>query len=630
MKRKIAVCANGWSNEFLKIVLSGIRKCATENHVDVFLLLNYAITNGEEYRNTGDSNIYRLLDHGQFDGVILLTNTFHLPAEFNYIQEKLRASNIPAISLEYPLEDIDFMGSDNYSGMYDLCTRLIEDHNAKNILFISGPQGNSESETRQKALEDAMKEHNLSLDREHILCGNWNYYEIQEHLPTWLERQTELPDAIVCANDVMAMATCSVLKELGISVPDTIKVTGFDHLTSGVSYSPSIATVDRNWDNMGYQSMQHILNKIAGNPTTDFQYIPSKAILSESCGYKMNIDDIPNNTKIDKGVYDTYVSGSYWSGHLCDIAHCLSLVSSEEELHTSYNNFLAANHPYEGDELYICLVDNFFSSLKDGSPLQPTGYTEKINVICGIRDGKPIDQVLIDTKELVPNYDWTDKGGNIYIALPLYSPNGCYGYVMFGNEVPMLYDFSIYNWARNFKQNLTHIRHNITMTELNKQLSVLSLTDGLTGIYNRMGCEKIAYPYLEQCHKQNQRAVLMFADINKMKMINDKYGHLQGDTAICTVAQVIKDVLTDDWINVRYGGDEFLMVGKYSEQCPPEQLSQLITNHLDETTKQMQLPFPLTASIGYVIIEPSENLDLSDYLRRADEAMYSMKKNNKK
>ncbi len=629
MKRRIAVCSNGWSNDYLKIVLSGMKECAKEHNVDIFLLLNYGVSDGEEYRNIGDANIYRLLDYNPFDGVIFLTNTFHLQEEFEYIQEKFQNSNIPSVSLENPLEHIDYIGSDNYSGMYDLCTRLIEDHDVKNILFISGPKGNSESETRQKALEDAMQEHGLSLDQEHILCGNWNYYEIDEFLPSWLKEHSSLPDAIVCANDIMAMGVCTVLRDLNISVPKTVKVTGFDYLESGITHTPSISTVDRNWTNLGYQSMQHILDKIDGKPTPSIQNISSKAVLAESSGHSI-VQDLREEIKPDNSFYDQLINLSFWVGYLCDIAHCLSQVSSEEELHTSYNNFLVNNHLYEGDELYVCLGDNFFSTLRDNTPLQNIGYTKKTNVICGIRNGQPVQQVLIDTANIIPDYDFVSEKTKLYTLTPMYSTDGCYGYLVFGNETPMLYDFRLFNWARNFKQNLTHIRHNIALTELNKRLSVLSLTDGLTGIYNRMGCEKIAYPYLEECHRQNERAVMMFADINKMKDINDKYGHLQGDTAISTVAHVIKDILTDDWIHVRYGGDEFLMVGKYSEDQPPEQLSLQITKHLEETSKQMQLPFSLTASVGYVIVEPSENLDLSDYLKKADEAMYAMKQKNKK
>jgi diguanylate cyclase (GGDEF)-like protein len=164
------------------------------------------------------------------------------------------------------------------------------------------------------------------------------------------------------------------------------------------------------------------------------------------------------------------------------------------------------------------------------------------------------------------------------------------------------------------------------MIEMNRQLSVLSLTYGLTGVYNRMGCERVAYPFLERRHILGKSAILMFADINKMKVINDKYGHLQGDLAICTVAKVIREVLKDDWIVVRYGGDEFLMVGECESDRGPESLLKEIDETLEKTREQMQLPYPLKAGLGYVVISPDEKLNLSDCLKRADEAMYEMKK----
>lgn len=178
MKRKIAVCGNGWSNEYLEVVLSGIRKCAEENNTDIFFLMNYSVGNGEEYKDVGDANVFRLLEYGQFDGVILLANTFHLAEEFDYLSEAIRKLKIPAISLEYQMPDIDYLGTDNYSGMHELCTHLIEEHNAKEMLFISGPGGNAESDSRRKALEDVLKEHQLSLKDDYVICGNWNYFEV--------------------------------------------------------------------------------------------------------------------------------------------------------------------------------------------------------------------------------------------------------------------------------------------------------------------------------------------------------------------------------------------------------------------------------------------------------------------
>ncbi len=626
MKRKIAVCGNGWSNEYLEVVLSGIRKCAEENNTDIFFLMNYSVGNGEEYKDVGDANVFRLLEYGQFDGVILLANTFHLAEEFDYLSEAIRKLKIPAISLEYQMPDIDYLGTDNYSGMHELCTHLIEEHNAKEMLFISGPGGNAESDSRRKALEDVLKEHQLSLKDDYVICGNWNYFEVQEQLPIWLDEHAKLPDVIVCANDVMAMAAGMVLKEKGIAVPEDVKLTGFDHLLSARTFSSTITSVDRNWNDLGYQGMQYLLQKLEGRETSVNTTIPSKMAPGESCGCKHKEDDGTDRYE-QFGNYDRYVNTSFWEGHLCDIAEHMSNVRTEEEFHKSFSEYLQRDHKYEGEELYVCLTDNFFSSLTGGMPLLERGYTETVDVICGIKGGVAQERTKIDTKQLVPGYDSDSEKSKIYIFLALYSIDGCYGYVVFGEEVPMMYNYALFSWMRNNKLVFERVRQNIVMQELNNQLSKLSVTDGLTGVYNRMGCEKVAYPYLKKCHKEGKRAVLMFADINKMKVINDKYGHLQGDTAICTVANAIREVLNEEqWIIVRYGGDEFLMVGECTDEQHPVRLLRDISDHLEKTAQQMKLPYPLKAGVGFVLVEPDEELDLSECLKKADEAMYLMKK----
>ncbi len=625
MKKKIAVCGNGWSNEYIEIVLSGIHKCAMDNNADIFFLFNFSVMDPEDYTKIGHLNINRLLEFGEFDGVILLANTFHLQEEFDYLCKIIKEKQIPSVSLEYHLPGIDFLGSDNYSGMHELCTHLIEHHQLKNFAFVSGPKGNAESDIRRKAMEDVLAEHSLSLTEENIIYGNWNYYEVQQKLPQWLQEHA-LPDVFICANDIMAMATCSVLQENDISVPADVKVTGFDHLLSARTHYPTIASVDRNWDNMGYQSLQYLFDKIAGKASICERYVNSYAVPGESCGCN------PSNTiSINKRIgscnsYTNYVRNTFWSGHLYDITDCLSMINTEEELHTTFSNYLKNDHAYEKDEVYFCLADNFFSSLKDGPPLLKTGYTDKLDVICGLKGGQPIARMTFDTKDLVPYYDANSDGGRMYVLIPLYSIEGSYGYAVFGDEIPMMYDYSIYHWMRSISQNFNRVRQNIMIGKLNKQLEKLSVTDGLTGVYNRLGCEKFAYPYLEQQHAQGKNTVLMFADINKMKEINDVYGHIQGDTAICTVANVISEVLTDEWIVVRYGGDEFLMVGEYSEKRHPSQLSQDINDYLKETVQKMQLPYPLNIGIGYVIIPSTEELNLSKRLKEADDSMYIMKK----
>lgn len=624
MKKKIAVCGNGWSNEYIEIALSGIRKCAKLNNTDVFFLFNFSVGDTEEYMQEGQININRLLEYGNFDGVILLANTFHMQSEFDYLCNIVKVLDIPCVTLEYPLPGIDFFGSDNYSGMHELCTHLVEHHSYKDFVYISGPENNAESDIRKKALTDVLTSHGLSLPEENVICGNWNYYEVERQLPLWLASHP-LPDVFVCANDVMAMAACSILRANDITVPNDVKVTGFDHLLSTRNYYPTIASVDRNWDNLGYRSLEYLLDKIEGAPSIPEYYVDSYAVPGESCGCNPP-DTISLNKRVGAtNVYESYVRSSFWSGHLCDIADCLSTISNEEGLNSAITNFIKNDHSYEGDEFYLCLVDNFFSSLMGGPALTPTGYTDRMNVICNIKDGQPRESVYIDTKDLFPGYDCNGDCGQMYTFFPLLTREGCYGYAVLGSEVPMIYDYSAYNWMRSIAQNLQQVRRNITISELNKQLEQLSVTDGLTGVYNRLGCDKIVYPYLEKCHSQGINTVLMFSDINKMKVINDKFGHLAGDTAICTVAKVLTEALPDNWHIARYGGDEFLMIGEYCKEQSPDYLIENINSLLRETTDRMQFPYSLSIGIGYVIIDASEELDLQECLRKADEAMYLTK-----
>jgi len=371
--------------------------------------------------------------------------------------------------------------------------------------------------------------------------------------------------------------------------------------------------------------LECLLKKLENSNLGVSEYVNSKAVPAKSCGCELSAEYQQKKPK-SSGLYNNIVSGAFWGGHLCDIAERLGRVISDMELHVSLATFLQEDHKYEGEEVHICLVDNFFSSLSGGEPLQEIGYTDTLDVIASIKGGVAQARMTINTAELIPGYDSETPESRLFTFVPFFSAAGCYGYVVLGQELQMMYDYSLYNWMRNLIECFGHIRQNIVLADMNRKLEILSVTDGLTGVYNRMGCEKIAYPYLEKCHREGKRAVLMFADINRMKRINDKFGHIQGDVAITTVATSVREVLTDKWIIVRYGGDEFLMVGECDKEEAAEQLLQEIMKRMQEKAEQMKLPYKLKVGLGFVFVEPHETLDLSDCLRRADEAMYEMKK----
>ncbi len=119
--------------------------------------------------------------------------------------------------------------------------------------------------------------------------------------------------------------------------------------------------------------------------------------------------------------------------------------------------------------------------------------------------------------------------------------------------------------------------------------------------------------------------VLMFPDIHRMKVINDYYGHLQGDVAIKTVAEAIKRSIPKHWLAIRFGGDEFLVVGQCDDENEILSVKANITENAQETSRKMSYPFYLSISCGYMHFIPEGERTLDSYIMNVDEKMYDIK-----
>lgn len=311
---------------------------------------------------------------------------------------------------------------------------------------------------------------------------------------------------------------------------------------------------------------------------------------------------------------------------MCELANAFSEVYSREDIGQFFEYLLSVEHRYEGEEFYVCFVNDFFDTLDDGGVLEAKGYAEKSELIGGICNNRVVEPQTFLTRDLYPFYNPEKETNDTYLIFSLISKKECYGYAVMVNNLKMLYDYSLFVWSFNMGQNIERLRQNLRMEDMNQRLIALSVTDALTGVYNRMGCERIAFPLLESCYKSGKRAVMMFLDINNLKMINDDFGHDQGDAAIRMTANAIKLAIPDDWVVVRYGGDEFLVAGECGEQCSAEQAAGRIQQLLNQTVCERKLPYSLSAGIGFVHVEPEEELDLRASLRRVDAKMYLAKK----
>ena len=626
MKKRIAVFANGWSNEYLELVLEGVKKRAAEDNIDLFIFLNYSSGSEHDIANVGESMIFNLPDIRGFDAALLLGNTINMPYEREQLREQILKHKIPAISLEYEMDGIPYIGTDTYQGIYKLMLHVLEKHHAHEFVFISGPKNNQESENRKKAVEDALETAGLVLRTENVIEADWSYFVAYDKATQYVNTHEKLPDAIICANDEMAIGVCAALDYMKIRVPDDVIVTGCDALRRGQEIFPILSTVGREWDKLGYNGMDLLLQKMNGTEIPMSMVLQSTPSIGESCGCDISMEKSNSRLRSIISNYRGQREDSVNEWQLRYIDELFSKKNSVDGLKQSMNETFQYNHAFEGKDFMLCIVERYFEEKESREMLKLGTLTERMDVYVNLVDGRAVSTDKFPTKNLLPFYDGNTKETQVYLFVPINTKEESVGYIVQKNNLKRVYEQSLYVWIRRVSQDLERVKQNIRLEELNKKLKDVSITDALTGLRNRTGFDVLALPYLLDCQKLGKNSAIVFADINDMKNINDKYGHLQGDLALCTVAEAIKMSLPPKWIAVRYGGDEFLMVGECLNEEEADAITKNLREELETLKDRRKLNFDLSVSFGSVVMYPEEKNNLEEYLRRADEAMYEAKK----
>ena len=249
MNKRIAVFTNGFSNEFIEYIVTGLHKKAKEDGVDIFVFVTYCSLMDHELQNKCQLNIFHLPDPADFDGAIMLTNTYNFPDEQERVCARFQRAGVPMLSLEVEVPDMSCIKTENYKGVYSMAKHLVEHHNAKKIMYLNGVKENVENLTRRQALIDVLAENGLTLFGE--LYGDFSFYSAYLRMSEYLKENKELPDAVVCANDLMALGANYALYENSIRVPEDILLTGFDMIKDGQRTFPILSSVSRGWETFG-------------------------------------------------------------------------------------------------------------------------------------------------------------------------------------------------------------------------------------------------------------------------------------------------------------------------------------------------------------------------------------------
>jgi len=233
--------------------------------------------------------IYDLVDPESLDGLILRSEALsaHIPPEeFEALYKKY--SPLPMVSIARALPDIPSILVDNAQGMHSVVTHLVETHGYRRIVFIRGPENHQEAEQRYHAYTQALAQYDIPLDPELVVAGDFTQHAGAEATRLLLNQRGLLPgkdiEAIIAANDTMALGVMEILQAQGVRVPSDVALVGFDDKEASRYTIPPLTTVQNPLYELGAQAAETLLALIDDRDVPECTVLPLHLIVRQSCG----------------------------------------------------------------------------------------------------------------------------------------------------------------------------------------------------------------------------------------------------------------------------------------------------------------------------------------------------------
>lgn len=556
------------------------------------------------------------------------------PEEYNYLLHIFK--DIPVLLIATNTDKFPSVVYDNENGLRDGINYIIKQKKCKHIAMLTGTESNTDAQERYKVFMNVMAENNLPVPDSMIVRGEFNdkCYPLVEKL---LKNNPEL-QAIVCANDSMAKAVYSILNQYHFVIGKDILVMGFDDIEDAENMVPPLATVRADAALLGYRAIMEghsLLEKHEENPA---QPIPNDTYVINTTF--INRESLTGTKQKEKRITEDMLLAQkrkihhmIYMNHMMNICTRDMLMFNSESIgdYTGILNGLSIN---EIEECYIFILPKPVACYSNKDPIRSSSLYLKAYRKDGRIIVPPADEQHIEINRLFQHPCLLDSK-KTYFVLDIYSREWQYGILVCTLPHHLVHYtesicFHVSMAAKvmdlfNVQEGLLKDREEMVhrLEAENTLLDNISKKDELTGICNRLGFMTKAHDMLKDF--VGRKAVILYADLNYLKRINDTYSHAEGNFALITCAHTLEKIMGDEAIVGRIGGDEFAAFAIIDDETDSGNLKTAIKQHLADFNQTHQKPYPITLSIGYHEFVVSKRHILKDVISLADEQLYKDK-----
>lgn len=588
-----------------------------------FLVFSAFTIYGADNNNAkGEYNILHLIPYEQLDALIICQDTFNsdIAAEqlWHFIRERM---NAPVLSMRKKLEGCYNILVDDIDSIPSIIRHFHDVHHFDRIAFFSGPYSHPDAIFRLEKYKETMEKLNLSYSEDDIYEGDF-WKDRAAGAAAHFMNLSDPPQAIVCANDYMALALCKELTLLGYSIPQDIAISGFDNIQETAANIPPLTTCSVSLEDMAALAFDTIDRLLNGQPVKSCRYVEAPVIIRNSCGCDtISMRDLSLSRMHQVNLMESLVNHNV---HNTFVSISLQNLTAIEDI----GDFLKVEDtPENTRDFYLCLGTHGngpFPQVRIKAP----GFARHSHSIYSLRDLNPIATSSFETKNLLPPEAVREEPMCVYF-FPVHYLEYNFGYIAALSNGEPSDDTLFHTWISLIGNTLENVRIRSKNEALLEKLNTLYNQDFLTKLFNRRGYEQFSEEEFLRAKANHVSTMTLGIDMDSLKHINDVYGHSHGDLALQAIADAIQSACKSSEIGARIGGDEFAVFGyDYSAEMA-EQFIAHFRQYLEDYNKNSGLPYIVTASLGYAISDPDDSYSREHYMKISDDLLYQNKRERK-
>ena len=589
----------------------------------LYVITNYGIYYGDHFSWRGEAADYSLLDHIQLDGCILESN---LASErmTGQLAERLRKRRIPVIAMNLNIDGVPSVNLKLAQAGRQLMKHLLEDRRCERIDLVVSPGHNVIFRDMLEMYREELEAHGLPYDPERIRETTVSIQNGRRMLNRIIEADP-VPGlrAVICVHDVCAIGVSLEAEALGIRIPEDLLVCSLNYSQNSMIFRPDITGVDRadrTAVSLACDLMEKMISGEAVPPVSHYEGILRYGA-STGCG----IDEVAAERQ-RQALQHQAVNKIEMGGQVSRMMQFNDDLEKAESLGDWAQSMYDTLQDIGCRGVYCCLnhddLPYIESNQEDRKTEDSPDYDSRMTVVTGFsqRTGE-IRNLDFSLEELVPIQP---APGDQFLVLPIHHAARSYGYMVYLNDDLPIERYVFRIFQESLGSSLDNLHKKMMLKGNIRELDRLHMEDQMTGLYNRFALNRFAPEYIRE-----GAYTTVLADMDGLKTINDTYGHLAGNNAICMIAESLKEALSEGDLLLRYGGDEFLILSKNTDPLYWERFRSGLNGRLNRSGEKQKLPYAVGISIGYSICDGTGSCAIEKQIERADRQMYENKKARK-